>query len=851
MKQGFGRSALALLLILLFVTGCTTTGGGKEQYVKNGVQYGTTKGRFRGRWWNFYERGRSFSDGAFWKEAEKDFLAAQAGRARDQLWPRTYGLHFIPEYFPNRELGIVFYHQDRLDEAISALTYSLEQQHSARAAYFLDLARKKLIARAGMDVEAPSLQITYPAPDTRVGGMEVVLEGVAHDDTFISAVAVNGEPVGIGVSSKEVSFSKRLTLRPGFNEIQLQASDLSGKHTTETLRLECDVDGPALSFEEPIVLPGIVRGVMTDPGGVASLRIGGKPVVCREAPEGRTVFEARLEPEDLGSGPVLYECCDGFGNATRGTLPLDAWAFVDSIPSTVYATDRLALLPVSERIHALTLGGTLVGLATLPEAKPVSNQPTIGFSNLYDGQRYSLPEVVVSLSVEAFSPLEEIRLNGTRIPAIPGRQVQYLSRRISLEPGRNLLQASVRDAEGRESDAQVEIERDLSPIEERAARLAVVLLGNVWGGNGPALTGEIDFVVNEIQRELGQSARFRLLDRSRISEVITEQQLVAALGSREERAALGMLVQAETMLIGRVHRDTDSVEIVVEAISTETSLVVARADVAGAGSSFQDLTRMIHDLAVRIVQEFPRVEGQVAKVKSLERIVPKQRIDLSQALWEEARPDLGDHLSPMREEVMRCLLESQRFVLQNTEATDTSVLEQSIGGIAAPGNGLLHGNEVRPPDFRLVAQAERQGDKIHFAMHAVDVKTLEVVALAEEAGDFENYDEAIRLARTITGRLVERIPVRAEEETIQGTKAFTATLSKRDRVNESMKYVVFRYGEDIVDPRTQEVTGREMRVVGEALVDAVDQKKSLARVTHRQEPELAEQMRVGDIVVTK
>ncbi|MCP4642187.1 MAG: hypothetical protein GY851_17215, partial [bacterium] len=59
------RGASTLALTLLVLAGCATSPN-RSQYVRNGVQYGVTEGTFRGRWWNFYERGRSFSDGRFW-----------------------------------------------------------------------------------------------------------------------------------------------------------------------------------------------------------------------------------------------------------------------------------------------------------------------------------------------------------------------------------------------------------------------------------------------------------------------------------------------------------------------------------------------------------------------------------------------------------------------------------------------------------------------------------------------------------------------------------------------------------------------------------------------------------------
>ncbi|MEX2016292.1 MAG: hypothetical protein WD873_06600, partial [Candidatus Hydrogenedentales bacterium] len=125
------------------------TGEPGDVYVRDGEQFGVTEGRFRGRWWNHYERGTSFLRGGFYAEAEEDFRGALSGRRRDQRWARTYGLHLVPAYFPHRELGITLFRQGRVEEAIDHFDTSLGMAWSARAAYYRDLARRELLASSG------------------------------------------------------------------------------------------------------------------------------------------------------------------------------------------------------------------------------------------------------------------------------------------------------------------------------------------------------------------------------------------------------------------------------------------------------------------------------------------------------------------------------------------------------------------------------------------------------------------------------------------------------------------------------------------------------------------------------
>ncbi len=89
-----------------------------ERYLRyrNGVAYGKTEGNFRHRWWNYYERGLSYAEGEFYMEAVVDLHKALTYRDKDQRAARTYGHHLI-DYFPNRELGIIYYLSGKYSDA--------------------------------------------------------------------------------------------------------------------------------------------------------------------------------------------------------------------------------------------------------------------------------------------------------------------------------------------------------------------------------------------------------------------------------------------------------------------------------------------------------------------------------------------------------------------------------------------------------------------------------------------------------------------------------------------------------------------------------------------------------------
>src|SRR3989339_851732 len=53
---------------------------------------------YRGKWWNYYVRGRWYADGGYYNEAIQDFKRSVSLRSRDERSARSYGLHFW-EYF--------------------------------------------------------------------------------------------------------------------------------------------------------------------------------------------------------------------------------------------------------------------------------------------------------------------------------------------------------------------------------------------------------------------------------------------------------------------------------------------------------------------------------------------------------------------------------------------------------------------------------------------------------------------------------------------------------------------------------------------------------------------------------
>ena len=806
------------MVLTALTAGCITSTRARPEYVRDGVQYGDV-GMFRGRWWSYYERGRSFSDGEFWAEAEKDFRTALSIRDGDQLWPRTYGLHFLPEYFPLRELGVALYHQEKWDEAIQHLDQSLERQPSARAEYFRERTLRGGLESAGGDTEPPSVEVIKPGSATAVVRRLAEIEAIARDDQFVAGITVNGERVLVARAEPEIRFRRWVALEPGQNEIRIEVEDLVGKTTTHRVEILSDVDGPAVSFDQPVVVPGTIRGVAADPGGIESVVVAGREATILERTAGRVEFEVTVS-ERPADGPVLFECKDTRGNATGGRLPLDVLQLSDAAPSVVFAKGPTTV-DIGNGLHAFFVGGQPVMIAKAP---PEPGPPAIRFLSVRDENRYFREEIIVAFDVTATAPLAALELNGRPVQIVPGRSIQSASRRILLAPGENSLEVRAVDRDGQESRETVAVTRHLTPMESPASRLQAAVLGSVWTGRNNA-EEEAEIIPAELENEPALGDRFNLVDRGDLlAEAIEEQGLNAALASKQGRIDLGRLLAAEVMFIGRVRKDYDgTIEIILEGISTETAMFVARADVAGPAGSLDELTRLVNDLALRITQEFPDPEdqGTVTRVRGAATIKSPTIVAVSTDPLLDENPFQPGAADIFIDELERELRLTEGYSLVDRRNLDQFIAEQTLAQATS---------RVVPADYLFEVSGRSTGGTCSVSMRIVDPDTSEQVNQGEASGPASTADDLRLLARKLVAETVEQVPAKDGGAPLVVAERFVTTLSEKNRIQESMKCVVFRHGDDIIDPLTKEVIGRETEIVCEALIRAVDDQKSEAEL---------------------
>jgi len=607
-----------LLLLGVVIGGCAT----QEGLERDGERYGVTKGVFRGRWWSYYERGASYLAGGFHAEAEADFRQALVGRDRDTWQARTYGLHFV-EYFPNRELGVAYYHLNRLDEAEELLKRSLTQIDTARAHHYLDAVAKAKIAKGELDdTMDPSVE-TSLEEGLLVAGRAVPLRIRASDDVGVSAVAVNGRALSQRGSAEDITFEDEILLAEGAHEIRVEASDLADKETAETVTVEVDLTGPTIGIFSPedaaVTGAGTIRleGTCVDKNGVASVALGDR-MLSRSEGEAKLDFATELPLAD-GRNVFVLVARDAAGNETRSTV-----AVYKGDPASAGARLWRLQERAPHRLQVAAAGGPAALQAVLsgPLATgAVEGGPAIKLKSPRPDRPYRHNKTLcVSGDVVAATRVASLTINGEPFEALTGAPKESFNRRIPIDQDERdaaemkmPVTVAAKDAEGRETAQAFEVSVRPIHLDSVESKMPVAVLAFAGSGIDPAAA---DLLRVTTEAKLHEGGRFRMLDRTRLQDVLTEQQLAAALADPDQAIRLGKLTNAHVFVTADVFAQGDGLEIKARAISAETSDIVAILDafVEDKGSAEQVEAGCVA-LAEQLAGTFPRLSGELLAVR--------------------------------------------------------------------------------------------------------------------------------------------------------------------------------------------------------------------------------------------
>ena len=597
------RSA-AIVLALFLVTGCLSTNRTLPRYAWETAQEPEYREVFRGRWWNYYDRGLWNQLRGNYAAAEEDLRTAQRLRTEDQLWPRTYGMHFMREYFPKRELGITLYQTERYDEAASLLESSLEEQYSARASYYLDLARTQMLVASGVDTQAPAFELLSPDPNSVAGAIYTDLVGIATDDHYVAKVFVNGETVDFDRSRPRQEVKHAIALTADENEIEVEVVDLLGKSSVTRYALAADHSGPVISFDDYDLATRTIRGTVYDSSGVEEISIGGRPMTLGISAEGVHPFEYTADDAELTAG-VAYRSVDSKNNVSQGVVTDAELRQARGLKSS--GAVRVAMATTGIHDGAL-----------LAQAEPALDLFAAELLNITDDQRFYQEAITINLKVTSPVPIQQIAFNGQDVEIRGSPTYVRLSRAVALgnTPTDVRCRVDATNQRGEVTSDEKLIHRELSKVETDEYKLSLAFMDA--RSHYPKISDVNTAVLSEIQRNEAFLERFGqpvVRDPGKLQEMFVEKKL-GELSDKEYSVLAGEVITADVFIDTEVTGDEDSVQIVLEGRSSSVNRVITgRVEVAGSPTM---LPNLIETLTTRLIQEFPRLQRPAVSRNNLD-----------------------------------------------------------------------------------------------------------------------------------------------------------------------------------------------------------------------------------------
>jgi TolB-like protein len=564
-------------------------------YVKQGKEYGKVKGAFRHRWWNYYERALSFSDGEFHKEAVSDLKIAIELRPGDQRRARTYGMHSV-DYFPHRELGIAHYRMGDLKAAQVELELSISQYPSSKARFYLDQVRKALIEKEGGEVSPPRLVLDLRNGKLWTRDDPVTVSGVAEDERYVAGVSIMGMPVFMEQAQARIPFIRALQLPQGRHEIPIEAKNLMGKKTTRRVVIRVDREGPLITVEriekdETAPQEGVViSGSVYDEAGVSQLLVNGEPL--RDAIGAEVTFMQRV-PKSKKEMELLAK--DRLGNETSAAIPLD-------LSGRGSAPIRLALAGAAEMP---------IVLAASPENRD-NRPPVIKLKGWTDSQTVFLDKIYLEGQVVDDGAVETLTINNSPVLRRKGQSI-FFSHVAELKEGDNEILIEAMDQAGNTAEKRVSVKRNVPQALQIQERLSLTVLPFEQSG----AVSESGFAFQDLLIDsLVNQNRFRIVERARLDVILQEQKLSGTeLIDKSTALRLGELVAAQSVVIGSIVEMRTGTEIVARVVDTETSEVLVSEDVYDELKGPSGLRSLAEGMAIKFHHAFPLLDGRVLQQK--------------------------------------------------------------------------------------------------------------------------------------------------------------------------------------------------------------------------------------------
>ncbi|MEI7899142.1 MAG: hypothetical protein WCK89_02745 [bacterium] len=601
-------------------------------------------------WWNYYGRGTYLLKQNRVEEAQADFQrclglvpGAKFGNTHDMWRARTYGLHFVEGYFPNRELGVCLYERSDVTQAIHYLELSLRQEPSGRAKHYLNLALRQQMA--GLVIPAPQLRLDNGEEVAYTRDRACVLNGTATGAGRIRHLTVGGHPEFIELAAASFPFKRRVALAAGTNVVPVEAEDLLGQRAVRKVVRIADWQAPRFLVRRVIAQGSewLVEGVCRDEFGIAEIALGTKSVfrhagerASEEVPVSLHVplTGATLKAADLaGNGlecPLTATVLAQAAFQERAVLRLAEVPRPSRPPAAglpamgVFAVNGAVLSPyatVLDRMDAWARASrcsdheVAVRLASQTAPVPTGDRlrPSLSLRGCQPLTRVFTEEFFVDGTAADGGGLASVTINGEDLLAQQdqGSIRTYFARRIPLDPGTNRFDIVATDRSGNRTSEALTVVCLRPEHLDDSLRLSVGVPPLT-----PVETGTVGVRVKRFMEAelLRTPVRFRLLERNEGWDfVLREQGLsVSDLADPSSALRIGKMVPAELLLMGKIYTEARGLTVYLKAVETGRGEVVFASDVYSPDQE-AGLDDAVSGLVLKVEQGFPLVSGAVLR----------------------------------------------------------------------------------------------------------------------------------------------------------------------------------------------------------------------------------------------
>ena len=555
------------------------------------------------------------------------------GDGRERRRAKTYGLHFLQDYFPHRERGVCLYRLGELAEAEREFEESLRQLPTGRAKYFLNQVRRHQLQQGGTP-PPPKIELDLDAPDGvwYVNTPAIELRGRIRSPHRISRVAVNGARQFIELAEEAYELDREVRPGSGERELTVQASDLLGRESVWRKRVVVDLRGPAISVSRSSGPDGVrARVDITDNVGLASVTLDGAPRVV--APGAR---EATLTVP-VGKGTrAEVKARDAAGNTTVLELKGDelSRAFRESFER--YPDRQLAWAgttgPRREVLLADAGGLFRAALAATEEADTLPPELTL-VPDVGETVRVSSASYLVDVEAEDKGVLDSLvfAIDGAEQPVdLRGKnaKIQRMTQRFELAEGKNGIEIRAKDRAGNVRVRRFEVHRVPTASSDEELRMTADVLPPEDGG--PRELRRLDFY-SLLMQALLQAERLNLVERD---PAVFERGLLelklsgSGLADYRKVIEIGEMDPAEWLLKSRLRPWGGSAyEFVGEVVDVETGRPLVMVDVYLATADREHVRHQVGGFAEKLGQSLPTRSAEVASVSPKGAIIPLGKLD--------------------------------------------------------------------------------------------------------------------------------------------------------------------------------------------------------------------------------